>query len=86
MGSTDRLPEEGGRLLRTGRLKDRGLGRSTDILKVVFRRMSVIQTKRGIFDILQHIQRFIWRYPGLVLSHCFKCVRVFKVKVSPPRV
>ena len=33
MGSTDRLPEEGGRLLRTGGSVERGLERSTDILK-----------------------------------------------------
>ena len=85
-----------GWLLRTGRLIERGLGRSTDILKKFFRRMSVIQTKQGIFDIWQHIQRFIWRYPGLlfipllqmwacfwgksVTSLCLACPKQAKLK------
>ena len=85
-----------GWLLRTGRLIERGLGRSTDILKKFFRRMSVIQTKQGIFDISQHIQRFIWRYPGLlfipllqmwacfwgksVTSLCLACQKQAKLK------
>ena len=91
MGSTDRLPEEGGRLLRPGGFGRERIGKEHWYLKVVFRRMSVIQTKQGIFDISQHIQRFIWRYTGLVfiplfqMCACFQGKSVSSACLAPPK-
>ena len=67
------------------------IGKEHWYLKVVFRRMSVIQTKQGIFDISQHIQRFIWRYPGLVfipllqMCACFQGKRITSACLASPK-
>ena len=67
------------------------IGKKHWYLKVVFRRMSVIQTKQGIFDISQHIQRFIWRYTGLVfipllqMCACFQGKRITSACLASPK-
>ena len=67
------------------------IGKEHWYLKVVFRRMSVIQTKQGIFDISQHIQRFIWRYTGLVfipllqMCACFQGKRITSACLASPK-
>ena len=67
------------------------IGKEHWYLKVVFRRMSVIQTKQGIFDISQHIQRFIWRYPGLFfipllqMCACFQGKRITSACLASPK-